>query len=126
MIKRRGGGYFSGLVLGALIGAGVYHFLNHTKDGQKVKIKLKQEGKKALDQLVDTVAELEEKGEDFKQKAKVLQSELEKKAKGKTEQVAKEAKDGLKKIEALREKGRLTSRFFTKNGRSLSKPEKAS
>lgn len=118
--RDRDGGFLSGLVLGALIGAGLFYFLTSTEEGKKVKKQLKEKGKDALDNLADLIEEVEEKGEEFKQKAKEIQAELEKKTKDVRKEVVEEAKEQLTHIDKLRERGRrATRRFFTKNGKSL-------
>lgn len=114
------GGFFSGLVLGALVGAGLFYFLTSTEEGEKVKKQLQKKGKLALDNLADLIEEFEEKGEEFKKRAKQIQGELEEKAKDVKEGVAEEAKEQLTHIEELRERGRKASKkFFTRNGKSL-------
>lgn len=101
--------FFSGLVLGALLGAGFFWFLTSTEEGKKVKKQLKEKSQDALDNLGDIVAELEEKGEEFNQRAKEIQVELEEKA----------ALPALSQIEKLRERGRKAVKFFTRNGKPL-------
>lgn len=39
--SNRGHNFFSGLVLGAIIGAGLYYFLTATQEGKKIKQQLK-------------------------------------------------------------------------------------
>lgn len=111
--------FFSGLVLGALLGAGFFWFLTSTEEGKKVKKQLKEKSQDTLDNLSDIVAELEEKGEEFKQKAKEIQAELEEKVGDVKEEVVGEAKVGLSQIEKLRERGRKAVKFFTRNGKPL-------
>jgi len=118
--RDRNGGFFQGLIMGALIGAGAYYFLTQTKEGEKVKKRIKKKGREALDDLADLVEEFEEKGEEFQVQAKRLQAELEKKAKGVKKEVAEEAKEKLTHIDKLRERGRrATKTFFTRNGKPL-------
>ena len=72
--------------------------------------------------LGEVISDLEEKGEEFRKKAKLLQIDLEEKAKDIEKEVSKEAKEQLANIEKLRERGKKASKvFFTKNGKSLSK-----
>lgn len=118
--RDRSDGFLSGLVLGAMIGAGLAYFLTSTEKGKEVKKQLRERGKDTLDNLADLIEEVEERGEEFKKKAKEIQTELEKKAGDVREEVAGEAKEQLTHIDKLRERGRkATKRFFTKNGRSL-------
>jgi len=115
-------GLFSGLILGVLIGAGLVYYLTSTEEGQKVKSGLKKKGQKALDDLSKTILDLENKGSEFKKKAKQIQVELEKKTESFQKEVSGEAKGQLAQIEELRKRGRkATKKFFTKNGKSLSK-----
>lgn len=118
--RDRNGGFLSGLVLGVIIGAGLFYFLTSTEEGKKVKKQLREKGKDTLDNLAETISEFEEKGEEFKKKAEKLQAALEEKTKDIREEVAEEAKEQLTHIDKLRERGRkATGRFFTKNGKSL-------
>jgi len=118
--RDRDGGFLSGLVLGALIGAGLVYFLTSTEEGKKVKKQLKKKGKDTLDNLAETISEFEEKGEEFRKKAEKLQAALEEKTKDIREEVGEEAKEQLTHIDKLRERGRkATKKFFTKNGKSL-------
>lgn len=118
--RDREGGFFQGLIMGALLGAGAYYFLTQTEEGEKVKKRIKKKGKEALDDLADLVEEFEEKGEEFRTQAKKLQAELEEKAKGVKKEVAEEAKEKLTHIDRLRERGRqATKTFFTRNGKPL-------
>lgn len=117
---RHDGGFFQGLIMGALIGAGAYYFLTSTKEGKKVKKKIKEKSEEALDDLADLVDEFEEKGKEFRTQAKKLQAELEKKAKDVKKEVVEEAKEQLGHIDKLRERGRqATKKFFTRNGKPL-------
>lgn len=118
--RDREGGFLQGLIIGAILGAGAYYFLTQTKEGEKVKKRIKKKGREALDDLTDLVEEFEEKGEEFRAQAKKLQIELEKKAKGVKKEVAEEAKEKLTHIDKLRERGRqATKTFFTRNGKPL-------
>jgi len=118
--RDREGGFLQGLVMGAILGAGAYYFLTQTKEGEKVKKRIKKKGEEALDDLADLVDEFEEKGEEFQAQAKKLQAELESKAKGVKKEVAAEAKEKLTHIDKLRERGRqATKTFFTRNGKPL-------
>jgi gas vesicle protein len=114
------GGFFSGLVLGALIGAGLFYFLTSTEEGKKVKKQWQEKGENALDNLADLIKEVEDKGKEFEKKAKEIQAELEDKLKDVKEEVAEEAKEQLGHIDKLRERGRqATKRFFTRGGKAL-------
>lgn len=115
----RNGGFLSGLVLGALVGAGLVYFLTSTEEGKKVKKQWRKKGEIALDNLADLIEEVEEKGEEFKKKAKEIQAELKEKAGDVRQEVAEEAKEQLSHIDKLRERGRKAAKFFTRNGKSL-------
>lgn len=109
--------FLTGLVLGALIGAGLAFFLVSDEETKK---KLKKKGKIALDNLADIISELEEKGGEFKRKAKRLQAELEEKTKDVQEGASEEVEVQLAHIEKLRERGReATRRFFTRAGKKV-------
>ena len=116
--------FLGGLILGALIGAGAYYFLTQTEEGRKVKTKLKEKavekGGEALDNLNDLVDDIEQKGKQFQKKAKQVQTKLEAKAKDVQQEAVGEVKQQLVHIKALRERGRLAARSFTRNGKSLS------
>ncbi len=114
------GVFFQGLIMGALLGAGAYYFLTQTKEGEKVKKKLKEKSEEALDNLAELVEDFEEKGEEFKAQAKEIQTKLEEKTKGASKEIAEEAQEKLSHIEQLRNRGRKASnKFFVRNGKSL-------
>lgn len=120
MRDRRENSLWPGLVLGVLIGAGVVYYLTSTDEGKKVKEKLKKKGEDALGGLGEIISELEEKGEEFKKKAKQIQDKLEEEAKDVKEGVAEEAQKKLDYIEELCRRGRrVTKRSFTRNGKNL-------
>lgn len=123
MSDREGGGasFFRGLICGVLAGAGLFYFLTNTEEGKRIKKKIKKQGKEALDNLTEIVGELEEKGRDFKEKAKEFQVELEKKAKDVGGEIAQEAQEKLSQIEDLRERGRKAAKLFTRKGKPLKK-----
>lgn len=115
--NHRDSNFVTGLILGALVGAGLAIFL---VGDEETKEKLKKKGKIALDNLGDLVAELEEKGEKFSQKAKKFKKELEEKTKDAQKEVVEETREKLTHIDELRERGRkATRRFFTKAGKKL-------
>jgi polyhydroxyalkanoate synthesis regulator phasin len=116
----RNNNLLTGLILGALVGAGLVYFLTSTEEGKKIKKQLQEKGKITLDKLADLIEEVEEKGEEFKQKAKKIQAQLEEKARDIQGRVAEEAKEQLVHIDELRERGQEASkRFFVKNGKTL-------
>lgn len=104
-----GENFLTGLVLGAILGAGFFYFLTSTEEGKKVKKRLAEKSEDVLDSLADLIGEIEEKGEEFKKKAQGIQVELEEKA----------ALPALSQIEKLRERGRRAVKFFTRNGKPL-------
>jgi polyhydroxyalkanoate synthesis regulator phasin len=113
-------GFLNGLILGALFGAGAVYFLTSTEEGKKIKKDLQEKGKDALENLADLISEVEERGGEFKQRAKTIQAQLEEKAKSLQVRVAEEAQEQLAHIDTLRERGReVSKRFFTKGGRTL-------
>ena len=106
--------FFSGLVFGALLGAGLVYFLTSTEEGKKIRKQIRQKGEDALEELQDLIKDFEEKGEEFKQKALVVENQL-------AERVGEVKEEGLEEIEKLREQGRqAVGKFFTRNGRPLS------
>jgi DNA-binding PadR family transcriptional regulator len=119
-MSKRGGGYLSGLIAGTLIGAGLAYFLTQTEEGKRIKKDLTTKGKRALDDLAETIVDFEKKGEEFKKKAKKLQGELEQKTKDVKKEVVKEAQEQLAQVEELKKRGRqITKRSFIKNGKKL-------
>lgn len=114
------GGFFQGLIMGALFGAGAFYFLTQTKEGKKLKEKIKENSEDIFDNLGDLVEEFENKGEEFRLKAKNFQDELEKKLKETKGEESEEAKEKLNHIDGLRKRGRLASKkFFVRNGKPL-------
>lgn len=109
----------TGLVLGAIAGAGFYYFLTQTEEGEKVKKVLREKGEDVLNDLTGIVEDIEDKGEEFKEKAQTVQDELSQKAESLKEGVVGEVKEGLSQIEELRERGRKAAKFFLHNGKSL-------
>jgi gas vesicle protein len=114
------GGFFQGLIMGALIGAGAFYFLTQTEEGEKVRQQLKKKGEEALDNLGELVEDFEAKGEEFKTRAKEIQTQLEEKTKDVSKEIVEEAQEKLGHIEQLRERGRVASKkFFVRNGKPL-------
>jgi len=115
--------FFSGLVLGAILGAGLYYYLTATekgkKVGQQVKQKALEKGEEALDGLNELVGDIEQKGEEFRKKAQKVQARLEKKAKTMQTKADSEVKEQLTHIKKLQERGRQAAKFFTRNGKAL-------
>lgn len=109
----------TGLVLGALVGAGFYYFLTQTEEGKKVKRIVKDKGEDLLDELTEIVEDIENKGKHFKERVQVAQSQLEEKVGDIKKEVCEEAKEGLSQIDQLRERGRRAAKFFLRHGRSL-------
>ena len=106
--------FFSGILFGALVGAGIVYFLTSTEEGKKIKEQIKKKGESALEDLKDLAADLEEKSEEFKEKAQEIEAQLEEKA-------GEVKEEGLGQIEKLREQGRqAVGKFFTRNGHPLS------
>jgi len=106
--------FLSGLLFGALISAGLAYFLTSTEEGKKIRKQIRQKGEDALDELSDLIKDLEQKSEEFKQKAMVVENQL-------AEKVGEVKEEGLEQIEKLREQGRQAAgKFFTHNGKPLS------
>lgn len=120
MAEQNQNNFFTGLVLGAIVGAGLYYFLTSTEEGKRVKTQFQEKSKETLDDLGELMAEIEEKGEEFKEKAKLVQLQFEEKVKGAQTQVATEVKEKLAHIKELRQRGRQAVQFFTHNGKPLS------
>lgn len=93
--RRNEKGIFSGLVLGGLIGAGLY-FLFGTEEGKKMQKELKKRGEKAADKLQDLVSELEEKGSEFKEKALEVAEEVKEEVGDRVDDFGLNAKEELK------------------------------
>lgn len=120
MSDREHSGFFQGLLMGALLGAGAVYFLTQTKEGEKFKERIKEKSEEALDDLAELVEDFETKGEEFRARAKEIQVKLEEKAKNTKKEVAGEAQEKLTHIEKLRKRGRLASKkFFIRNGKPL-------
>jgi len=114
------GGFFQGLIMGALIGAGAFYFLTQTKEGEKVRQQLKEKSEEVLDNLGELVEDFEAKGEEFRTRAKEIQTQLEEKTKDVSKEIVEEAQEKLGHIEQLRERGRKASKkFFVRNGKPL-------
>jgi len=112
--------FLTGLILGALLGAGAFYFLTSTDEGKKVKKQLAEKSGDVLDNLADLVGEIEEKGEEFEKKAEQVKGMLEEKV-GQTATVAvEEVKDDLTQIKKLQERGRRAIKYFLKDGKPLS------
>jgi len=118
--ENRGNNFLGGLILGSVIGAGLYYFLTSTEEGKRIKTRIREKSEEALGNLNELVLEIEERGEEFKQKAKQIQAQLEEKAKSVQTEVVEEAKEQLGHINELRERGREAVNFFTRNGKPLS------
>jgi len=110
--EHQGNGFFSGLVMGAVLGAGLFYFLTSTEKGQEIKKELEEKGEEALDDLGNLVADIEKKGQEFKKKAVEVQADLEKEVKQKKEKE-------LSQIKKLQERGQKAVKFFTRNGKPL-------
>jgi len=107
--NKNGESFLTGLVLGVILGAGFVYFLSSTEEGKVIKKRLKEKTEDALDSLGELVEEIEEKGEEFKEKAVEIQKQLEEKTED----------SNFSSIEKLRERGRRAIRFFTRNGKPL-------
>jgi gas vesicle protein len=61
MNKNNENGFFKGLFLGAIIGAGAYYFLTSTKEGKKIKTKIALKTDETLGDLTETITDFEKK-----------------------------------------------------------------
>lgn len=102
----------TGLLLGLIIGGGIFYFLTATDEGKKVKKKLIKKGKEALEELGDLVEEIEENKGKLEQKAKETQEQIVKKIES-----LEEKKDSL--VNKIEKEKRKFARFFKRNGRPL-------
>ena len=119
--SNQGSNFFSGLLLGAIAGAGLIWFLTKTKDGVKIGQQVKEKTEDGLIKLGDLIEDIEEKGQEFKQKVEGVKKEIEQKAEGIKGVLTGEQKENLDKINKLQQRGLKTKKFFTKNGKSLAK-----
>jgi len=117
--RRGGGGYTSGFVMGALMGAAAVFFFG-TKEGKRMARVLGKKGGKTFKDLEKLVDEIEKRGEKFAQEAKVVTKKLEKQARSGKKAATKSAKKKLSHIKKLQEKGRAAAaRYFKKDGKTL-------
>jgi gas vesicle protein len=122
MNKNNENGFFKGLFLGAIIGAGAYYFLTSTKEGKKIKTKIALKTDEALGDLTETITDFEKKAEKFKNMALDVQKDLNEKARFVEGEAKEEIKKKIQEISDLKSRGKQASKvFFTKNGKSLSK-----
>lgn len=103
-------GFWSGLFLGGLLGAGLIVFLQ-TKEGKKIAQELMEKGEELTDELQDKI-------EDVGQKAEEIKGEV-------TDQTMAKLDTALAKLEEAQVKAQETTevirkRFFTKAGKKLS------
>jgi len=118
--QKNSGGFFQGLIMGAVLGAGAFYFLTQTKEGKKIKARIKAGSEDVFDNLTDLIEEFESKGEEFRLRAKNFQSELEKKLAATENGEAEDAEEKISQIDKLRKRGRLASKkFFTRKGKPL-------
>lgn len=106
------GGYLSGLVMGAMLGAAAVFFLG-TKKGRKLAQVMQEKGTQGLEDLEGIAAEIEQKGSQFAHKAIKATHDLEVKAKTTKKAVAKVAKRELTHLQKLQARGRAAAdRYF--------------
>lgn len=115
----QGSNFFSGLLLGAIVGAGLIWFLTKTKDGVRIGKEVKEKTEDGLVKLADLIGDIEEKGEEFKQKVQVVQKEIKEKAESFKGALSGDQKQDLSKIDELKARGFKTKKFFTKHGKPL-------
>lgn len=111
--ESKGKSFLSGLIIGGLLGAGLYYLFG-TENGKKMQKELKKKGKETAEQLDDLLFDLEEKGKVFKEKAEEVAKEVKGQVTEKIGEVSDVAKvqlgekldNTLDKIEKLQEHGR--------------------
>ena len=112
--------FFVGLFLGGLIGALVIFFLG-TKEGKKAGKAIEEKGKEALDDLQDTVTQIEQKGKDMLHQGEVIKDQILTQVETVKEDIQDTASEkldsALAEIEAMQEQSLSTTaairkRFF--------------
>ena len=121
--QNRGNGFFSGVILGGLLGAALV-FLYGTKEGKKIKEELVKKGKEVIDDLPEIVSDLEKQGEEFAQKTEEVKKKLEEKAKEFSSEAKKKIGSSLSHIEEAQQRGReaaatVRKHFFVRKGKKL-------
>lgn len=113
-------GLLEGIVLGAIVGIGVYYFLG-TDEGEKLQKTFKKKASPYLDEAADVLEELKDQSTDLLEKAQEVKETLEEKFEDKKEQIEDVVSDKLESslshIEELQERGReatatIRKRFF--------------
>lgn len=122
--QNRGNGFFSGILLGGLLGAALV-FLYGTKEGKKIKDELIKKGREVIDDLPDVVRDLEKQGEEFAQKAEEVKDKLEEKAREFSSEAKEKIDSSLSHIEEAQKRGReaaatVRKHFFVRKGKKLS------
>lgn len=119
--------FFTGLIIGGIVGAGLV-FLFGTGKGKKLRKEIEEKGNELLAELDNFLDKLEERGKELKKETEAVKEEIVEKAeeiRGKMgEEVIKKLDDTLANIEALQERGRqataaLRKKYFTRRGKSL-------
>jgi len=119
------GNFFTGLVLGSLLGAAAYYYLKETAQGQKTAQKIKAGADQAIGNIGDLVDDLENQKDELGQKTEQIGRELDEKLKQVKKEITAEAQAGLEQINELQERGRKIAKYFTHRGRPVnSKPAK--
>lgn len=108
--KSHSGGFLTGALLGA---AAVFFF--GTKKGKKMAQKMHRQGSKSLKELEKMLSDIEIKGKEFAQEAKVVTQQLEAKAKSTKKVFNEQAKKKLTHIKKLQQKGRDAAARYFKN-----------
>ena len=110
-------------MLGLVLGAGLV-FLFGTKEGRKIKDKLLEKGKEAVDDLPETVKKLQKEGEQFALRAVEVKTQLESKLEEFSPQAKTKIRAALAKVEETQRRGRRAAqdarkRFFTRRGKKV-------
>ena len=102
----------TGLVLGVVAGAGLYYFFTKTDKGKQIKKVIEKKGKETLGELEDLIGQIEEKGKEFKTQAQKVHKRLE-------NELSSGVKKDLSPIKNPGQGNKKTSKFFTRNGKTL-------
>lgn len=111
--RDEGGGFFSGLILGSLLGAGAL-FLFKTKEGRHLKKELLNQGKKVADDLPEAVEKWRAESQKLTAWLETAKKEFEKRSASFCEKATRE-------IDEMREQTPSSSRrrFFVRSGKKL-------
>lgn len=124
MCEQKQNNFLTGVLLGALVGAGAAYFLT-TDEGKKITKKIKKEAGPLFE---DLVSDLEEKSKDLAEKAEEVKEEVVEKLEEVKEnfpiEVQEKLDESLGRIEKLQERGRkaITAIHTPRLFRGIKKP----